>query len=131
MPAINVDNVTGKIFVCWYDSRIDVAGNLQTRLYGATSTNGGVSFTTNANISDVSHNPNTMAVGQPGGEKYIGDYIGMSAMRNTGYAVWMDGRNNNLGSYVAYYPDFAMTVNATEEICLITIVQHLPLNSGT
>lgn len=114
MPSISVDNQTGKIFVCWYDSRVDVAGNLLTRLYGATSANGGVSFTANANISDVDHNPSNMAVGQPGGERYMGDYIGMSAMRNTGYAVWMDGRNNNLGSYVAYYPDFAMTVNTNQ-----------------
>jgi len=115
MVSISVDNVTGKIFTCWYDSRIDVAGNLLTRLYGATSTNGGVSFTTNSNISDVSHNPNNMAAGQPGGHFYIGDYIGISAIRNTGYAVWMDGRNNSLGSYVAYYPDFAMIASHTEK----------------
>src|SRR5207253_10975471 len=42
---------------------------------------------------------------------YIGDYIGNSPIKNTSYAVWMDGRNNSLGSYTAYYPDFAMNVN--------------------
>jgi hypothetical protein len=98
MPTISVDNVTGKVFIAWYDSRVDIAGNLQTRLYGATSTNGGVSYTTNTNISDVSHNPNSMAQGQPGGHYYIGDYIGISAMRNTGYAVWMDSRLGNSGA---------------------------------
>ncbi len=111
MPTISVDNITGKIFVAWYDSRVDPSGNLLTRLYGATSTNGGVSFTTNGNISDVSFNPNSMAVGQPGGENYIGDYIGITAIRNTSYAVWMDGRNNNLGSFTGYYPDFALLAN--------------------
>ncbi len=111
LPSVSVDNTTGKVFVCWYDSRIDVASNILTRLYASVSTNGGVSFTTNENVSDVSHNPNSMAVGQPGGENYIGDYIGNSAFKNTSYNVWMDGRNNNLGSYVAYYPDYAMTVN--------------------
>jgi hypothetical protein len=111
LPSVSVDNRTGKVFVCWYDSRIDAASNLQTRLYAAVSTNGGTSFQSNENVSDVSFNPNSMAVGQPGGENYIGDYIGNSAIGNTSYNVWMDGRNNNLGSYVAYYPDYAMTVN--------------------
>ncbi|MEO8513967.1 MAG: T9SS type A sorting domain-containing protein [Ignavibacteria bacterium] len=111
MPSVSVDSRTGKVFICWYDSRVDVAGNLQTRLYASYSTDGGTSFTTNNNVSDVSFNPNNMAVGQPGGENYIGDYLGNSAIYNTSYNVWMDGRNNNLGSYVAYYPDYAMTVN--------------------
>jgi hypothetical protein len=111
LPSVSVDNITGKIYVCWYDSRIDPAANLLTRLYAAVSTNGGVSFMANENVSDISFNPNSMAVGQPGGEKYIGDYIGNSAIYNTSYNVWMDGRNNSLGSYVAYYPDYAMTVN--------------------
>jgi type IX secretion system substrate protein len=117
MPTIAVDKVTGKVFVSWYDSRED-AGNLQTKLYSATSTNGGVSFTTNANVSEPQFNPNNMAQGQPGGHNYIGDYIGVSAIGNTGYSVWMDGRNNNLGSYVAYYPDYAMTVNPSEKSVL-------------
>ncbi|NOS86600.1 MAG: T9SS type A sorting domain-containing protein [Ignavibacteria bacterium] len=111
LPSVSVDNKTGKVFICWYDSRIDAASNIQTRLYAAVSTNGGTSFQTNENVSDVSFNPNSMAVGQPGGENYIGDYIGNSAIGSTSYNVWMDGRNNNLGSYVAYYPDYAMTVN--------------------
>ncbi len=111
LPSVSVDNRTGKVFVCWYDSRVDAASNIQTRLYAAVSTNGGTSFQSNENVSDVSFNPNSMAVGQPGGENYIGDYIGNSAIGNTSYNVWMDGRNNNLGSYVSYYPDYAMTVN--------------------
>lgn len=113
MPTVSVDKATGKVYVTWYDSRVDPANNLMTQLYSAVSTNGGVSFQPNVNVSDVAFNPNTMAVGQPGGEKYIGDYIGNSAIGNTAYHVWMDGRNNNLGSYVAYYPDYAMRVNPT------------------
>lgn len=111
LPSVSVDNTTGKVFVCWYDSRIDEASNIQTRLYAAVSSNGGVSFTGNSNVSDVSFNPNSMAVGQPGGEKYIGDYLGNSAIGNTSYNVWMDGRANNLRSYVAYYPDYGMTAS--------------------
>ncbi len=110
LPSVSVDNITGKVFVCWYDSRVDEPSNLQTRLYASVSTNGGVSFTTNGNVSDVSFNPDNMAVGQPGGERYIGDYLGNSAIGNTSYNVWMDGRANNMRSYVSYYPDYAMTV---------------------
>jgi len=111
MPSVSVDNTTGKVFICWYDSRMDPASNLQTRLYAAVSTNGGNSFSVNENVSDVNFNPNNMAVGQPGGEGYIGDYIGNSAIGNTSLNAWMDGRNNSLGSYVSYFPDYAMTVN--------------------
>lgn len=111
MPTVSVDKTTGKVYVTWFDSRIDPASNLMTQLYSAVSTNGGASFQPNVNVSDVPFNPNVMAVGQPGGEKYIGDYIGNSAIGNTAYHVWMDGRNNTLGSYVGYYPDYAMTVN--------------------
>jgi hypothetical protein len=111
MPTVSVDKTTGRVYVTWYDSRVDPANNLMTQIYSAVSTNGGVSFQPNVNVSDVPFNPNTMAVGQPGGEKYIGDYIGNSAIGNTAYHVWMDSRNNTMGSYVAYYPDYAMTVN--------------------
>jgi len=114
LPSITVDKISGKIFVSWYDSRVDPSNNILTRIYGAISTNGGVSFLPNDNISDVSFDPNAMALSLPSGEKYIGDYYGNSAIGNTSYSVWADGRNNNLGSYVGYYPDFAMTVNPTQ-----------------
>lgn len=113
MPAISVDNNTGHVFVCWYDSRIDPTNNLMTQLYGAVSTNGGVSFISNDPISNDVFDPNDMRVSQGSGQAfYIGDYIGISAIGTTSYSSWMDGRNNNLGSYVAFYPDFAMTVSA-------------------
>lgn len=112
MEAIDVDPKTGKIFVSWYDSREDPANNLMTRVYGAVSTDGGITFSTNEAISNELFNPNNMAVGQGGGQaNYIGDYFGISAIGHTSYAVWMDGRNNTLGSYVGFYPDFAMTVS--------------------
>lgn len=114
LPSITVDKISGKIFVSWYDSRVDPVANVLTRIYGAVSTNGGISFLPNDNISDVSFDPNAMALSLPGGEKYIGDYYGNSAIGSTSYNVWADGRNNNLGSYVGYYPDFAMTVNPSQ-----------------
>ncbi|HEY5125649.1 MAG TPA: T9SS type A sorting domain-containing protein [Ignavibacteria bacterium] len=114
MPAINVDK-NGKIFISWFDSRVDTTANLLTKVYGTVSTDGGLTFTTNNAISGVSFNPDNMKISQGSGQAYyIGDYIGMSATNNVGYAVWMDGRNNSLGSYTGYYPDFAMTTNKTQ-----------------
>lgn len=111
LPAISVDSKTGKVFISWFDSREDPTNNLLTKIYATVSTDGGQTFTSNKPVSNASFNPNSMAVGQPGGENYIGDYHGNSAIGNTSYVVWMDGRNNNLGSYTGYYPDFAMTTN--------------------
>jgi len=107
LPAISVDNNTGKIFISWYDSRIDPMKNLQTKLYGTVSTDGGLNFNPNSPISTVSFNPKLMVLN--GG--YMGHYNGISSINNTSYAAWTDGRNNNFGSYTGYYPDFAMTVN--------------------
>ena len=111
MPAISVDSKTGKIFISWYDSREDPTNNLLTKIYGTVSTDGGLTFSPNTAVSTTLFNPNSMAVGQPGGENYIGDYHGIAAIGNTSYVVWMDARSNNLGSYTGYYPDFAMTTS--------------------
>ena len=113
LPAISVDSKTGYVYVSWFDSREDPTNNLLTKIYATVSTNGGQSFTANAPVSNALFNPNSMAVGQPGGENYIGDYHGISAIGKTAYVVWMDGRNNNLGSYTGYYPDFAMTTSSS------------------
>ncbi|HCA41903.1 MAG TPA: hypothetical protein DEP28_01475 [Bacteroidetes bacterium] len=111
LPAISVDKSNGYIYVSWYDSRVDPDSNLMTKVYGAVSTNGGVSFQPNEPISNVAFNPNQMRSPQPGGEAYIGDYFGISSIQNTSYAVWMEPRGSNLGSMTGFYPDFAMTTS--------------------
>ena len=109
MPAITIDKTTGKIFIYWYDSRNDPAGNLLTEMWGTHSTNGGVTFAANYRISNTQFNPNAMAIGQPGGENYMGDYIGNSSVTSsTSLNSFMDARYSNLGSFVSYGPDFAM-----------------------
>jgi hypothetical protein len=114
LPAISVDSKTGKIFIAWYDSRVDPVNNLQTRIYGSVSTDGGLTFAPNSAISGANFNPDNMAVSQGAGQaRYMGDYFGIQAIGNTSYVVWMDGRNNSLGSYTGYYPDFAMTTGAS------------------
>ncbi len=116
MPAISIEKKSGKIFICWYDSRNDPTGNLLTEIYGTHSTNGGISFVSNYKISNAQMNPNSMAVGQPGGEKYIGDYIGNSTVTSsTSLNSFMDARYNTMGSFVSYSADFAMISDLTQK----------------
>jgi Secretion system C-terminal sorting domain len=116
MPAISVDKVTGKVNIFWYDSRNDPTGNLLTEMWGTHSTNGGVSFVPNYKISNAQMNPNSMAVGQPGGENYMGDYIGNSTVvSSTSINSFMDARYSGLGSFISYGPDFAMVSSATQK----------------
>lgn len=134
LPAISVDNTNGYVYVSWMDSREDPANNIMTNIYAAYSTNGGVSFLPNGRVSDVPFNPNNMRVNQ-GTHYYIGDYMGISAIGKTSYAVWMDGRDNNLGSYTGFFPDYALTVNplfknlANNDSAVITV--KIPATKGS
>jgi hypothetical protein len=121
MPAITVDKKTGRIFIFWLDSRSDVTGNLMTELWGTISTDGGNSFATNNRISTASFNPNTMAIGGGGSAGYMGDYIGNAASGITSINAWMEDRANQTTlsqSFVAYYPDYAMTINPSQTTLL-------------
>lgn len=112
LPAISVDNTNGRVYISWMDSREDPTANLQTKMYGTFSTDGGQTFVTNSPVSTTLFNPDNMKVSQGTGQAfYIGDYIGVSAINKTSLTVWMDGRANTLGSYVGYYPDYAMTTS--------------------
>lgn len=115
-PAISVDKKSGKVFVYWFDSRNDPTGNLLTEMWGTHSNDGGVTFVPNYKISNTQMNPNAMTVGQPGGENYIGDYIGNSSVTSsTSINSFMDARYNNLGSFISYGPDFAMLTNISQK----------------
>ena len=70
MPAINADK-NGKIFISWFDSRVDTTANLLTKVYGTVSTDGGLTFTTNFPISNVSFSPDNMKVSQGSGRLTI------------------------------------------------------------
>ena len=109
LPSISVDNTNGRIYMSWLDSREDPAANLMTKMYGTYSTDGGQTFVANSPVSTTLFNPDNMKVSQGSGQAYyIGDYLGVSAINKTALTVWMDGRANALGSYVGYYPDYAM-----------------------
>ncbi len=108
MPAISVDKF-GKVYIIWYDSRIDPQ-NYMTLLYGTISTNGGASFITDLPVSTTPFNPDNMT----NYTGYMGHYISVSAIGNTSIASWADGRNYNFGSYVGYFPDFAMSLSHSQ-----------------
>jgi hypothetical protein len=112
MPAISVDK-NGKIYIVWYDSRIDLVNNIMTLLYGTVSTNGGATFSPYIPVSTTPFNPTTFLT-----NGFFGHYISVSAIENTAIAAWCDGRNNNYGSYVGYFPDFAMKVNPDFKIMI-------------
>jgi len=117
MPAITVDKNTGRIFIFWFDSRNDPTGNLLTEMYGAVSTDGGTTFA-NTKISNANFNPNTMAIGGGNDAGYIGDYIGNAGIGKTSINAWMEDRINSsqtMQSFVAYNPDFAMTISSTDK----------------
>ncbi|CAF3693537.1 unnamed protein product [Rotaria sp. Silwood1] len=114
IPAISVDNTNGRIYMSWMDSREDPTANLMTKMYGTYSTDGGLTFVPNSPVGTTLFNPDNMKVSQGSGQaNYIGDYLGVSAINKTALTVWMDGRNNTLGSYVGYYPDYAMTTSTS------------------
>jgi subtilisin-like proprotein convertase family protein len=114
MPAISVDR-NGKIYADWYDSRFD-SQNRMTKLYGTISTNGGASFYPDFPISTIAFDPVKTAVFFTGWSSgFIGDYISNAGINNTALASWTDGRFNTIGSFVGYFPDFAMTQNITAD----------------
>jgi hypothetical protein len=111
LPSISAD-INGRIYCTWYDSRQDPL-NIQTKLYGTISTDGGNTFIPNEAVSLVSFNPNNLAGIFSG---YMGDYNGVSSIGSTSLAAWTDGRFNNFGSFSAYYPDFAMLVQPEQSV---------------
>ena len=102
MPAISCDKETGKVFCTWFDSRFDPS-NMQIKLYGTISTNGGMTFAPN---SPISNEPFIITA-----TNFWGHYMGVSAIKNTSYTCWTDNRENTYGSYTAFYPDYALIVS--------------------
>jgi hypothetical protein len=54
---------------------------------------------------------NCSTCGGGGTPRYQGDYDAMISYNNQALAMWTDFRAGNFGSYVGYFPDFAMTLS--------------------
>jgi len=114
-------NKDGVITVAWYDRRLDPA-NLNFDMYIAHSFDGGVTWTPNQRVTNVSSSPfNAAAYGKslqqfqpldpnipsalmsPQGE-LIGEYIGLASSERRATMVFTDTRNGNQDVYAANMP---------------------------
>ena len=108
-PAMWVDKTSGRLYVQWMDTR-DTPTSDSAFIYATYSTNGGESFVTNQRISNRKFRINcTQCNG--GAPAYLGDYNSIISNPVTSMLAWADFRNNNFGSYVAYFPDYALRMS--------------------
>jgi len=99
MPKISLDQTTGNLAVVWYDSRADLGAggsgdtdgvpNDDAQFWGAFSTDGGLSFTSNIQISAGTSNAHVSGNGID-----YGDYDGLSFYGGTAHPAWSDNSNS-------------------------------------
>jgi hypothetical protein len=88
LSNISVDQTNGNVGVTWHDARND-AGNNNTQFFGSASTNGGVTFLPNFQISAGTSNEDTAASGVDYGDYTSSDFAGGLL-----YPVWSDNSNS-------------------------------------
>lgn len=106
-PAIWCDKETGRLFAKWYDTR-RVPTSDSMDVYASYSDDGGVTWAPNQRITNRTFKIKLSTSGSA--PAYQGDYDAISSVGNVSLAIWTDFRNNNYGSYVGYFPDYALTV---------------------
>ncbi len=77
----------GLLSVDFYDRRLDPQNHLVDVFY-AESADGGVSFSPNVRVTDVSFNPDAIIFSN--GESFIGDYIGIASNETLAHPVWTE-----------------------------------------
>ncbi len=93
LPRMSVDE-QGNVTIIWYDTRRDPADH-SLDVFGATSTDGGHSFSANYRITSQSFDPNVGAPHDGAGNPYIGDLIGLASANGQVYAAWTDSSAGN------------------------------------
>lgn len=111
-PSIWSDTQTGRLFAKWMDTR-DTPTSDSAYIYASYSDNGGVTWAANQRVSNQKMRINCTTCGGGGTPRYQGDYDAIISRNNQALAMWTDFRSGNFGSYVGYFPDFAMTVSPT------------------
>jgi photosystem II stability/assembly factor-like uncharacterized protein len=106
-PSIWCDKETGRLYAKWYDTR-DVPASDSCDVYASYSDDGGVTWAPNTRITNDRMVMDCSSCGGGGTPRYQGDYDAITSNAYTAMAVWTDFRDNNFGSYTAYFPDFAM-----------------------
>lgn len=105
LPRLAVDQVTGHVAVVWEDAREDVGSNPDlfiqsagstnffnnddTKVYGAVSINGGLSFLANEALSAGISN-----AARSGNPEDFGNYIGLAFRNDVLFPVWSDNSNS-------------------------------------
>jgi hypothetical protein len=107
-PDISAD--AGVLFAIWWDSRFDTEysktrpiGNSATGMtvpsldvFSSKSTNGGSTWSTGVILTTAKSNPNYEQFSNRT-VPFAGDYLWVSNIGNTAYAVWTDWRNTVAG----------------------------------
>lgn len=109
-PSIWTDVQTGRLFVKWMDTRNTPTSD-SAYIYASYSDNGGVTWAANQRMSNQKMRINCTTCGGGGTPRYQGDYDAIISINNQALAMWTDFRAGNFGSYVGYFPDFAMTLS--------------------
>jgi hypothetical protein len=99
LPKIALDPTSGNLAVVWYDSRNDLGAggpgdtdgvpNDDAQFWGAFSTDGGRTFTTNSQISAGTSNSHDSGNGID-----YGDYTGLSFYGGSAHPAWADNSNS-------------------------------------
>lgn len=106
-PAPWCDTKTGRFFISWMDTRDCPTGD-SAMIYASYSDDGGVTFAENQKVSNKKMRINCTSCGGGGTPAYYGDYNGVISNGVTSAMAWTDFRDNNFGSYVAYFPDYGL-----------------------
>ena len=93
MPHLVYDQIAGFAGIVWYDARNDVANNQQVDLYVSISTDGGVSWSGNQQVTTARSDESTANAARDGNN--YGEYIGLIAHDGVAHAAWTDARAAN------------------------------------
>ncbi len=111
-PAIWCDNKTGYLYIKWYDTR-NCPTSDSMDVYATYTTDGGNTFAPNQRITNQIAKTKLSSSGSP--PAYQGDYDAIMSNGKVSVPVWCDFRYNNYTSMSAYFPDFAMRLNPTQD----------------
>ncbi len=114
-PSIWCDVQTGRLFAKWMDTR-DTPTSDSAYIYASYSDDGGTTWATNQRMSNQKMRINCTSCPGGGTPRYQGDYDAIISHNNQALAMWTDFRSGNYGSYVGYFPDFAMTLSTNSVI---------------
>ena len=114
-PSIWCDVQTGRLFTKWMDTR-DTPTSDSAYIYASYSDDGGMTWAPNQRMSNQKMRINCSTCPGGGTPRYQGDYDAIISSNNQALAMWTDFRAGNFGSYVGYFPDFAMTLSTNSVV---------------